>query len=146
MAIDSTIAIKRGMVALAKGNSPLIALVPTKDIYGQTVKAEHGWPFIRSGSPSAVPVRATCVDGGEWTVAMHVFAKDRMSGAKAVETAEDYAGRIGALLAAALDGQALTLPSGRARVLWTGSQLLMDPDEPGCFHSIQNFRVRAITG
>jgi hypothetical protein len=130
MAIDSTIAIRRGILILAKGNAALTAIVPAGEIYPQTVKAAHGWPFIRSGAPSAIPVRAACVDGGEWTVAMHGFAKDRMNGDQVVETAEDYAGRIGSALAAALDGKVITLPNGRARILWTGSQLLMDPEEP----------------
>jgi hypothetical protein len=147
MAIDSTIAIRRGILIIAKANTTLVAIVPKKDIYPQTVAADHGWPFIRSGSPSVVPVRAACVDGGEWIVAMHGFAKDRKSAAGAVlETAEDFAGRIGAALAAALDGQVITLTNGRARITWTGGQLLMDPEEPGAFHTVQNFVVRAITG
>jgi hypothetical protein len=146
MAIDSTIAIRRGMLIVAKNAPALTAIVPKKDIFPQTVPAEHGWPFIRSGAPSAIPVRAACVDGGEWTVAMHGFAKDRKVGAAVVETAEDYAGRIGSALAVALDGKAVTLPNGNARIRWTGSQLLMDPDEPGAFHTVQNFVVRAITG
>jgi hypothetical protein len=145
MAIDSTTAIRRGMVALQKDNADLITMVATRDIYGQTVKADHGWPFVRSGAPNSVPIRASCVDGGEWTIAMHAFAKDRLTGKKAVETAEDYAARVGAAVAAALDTQVIILPRGRAVIRWTGSQLLMDPEEPGCFHSIQNFVVRALT-
>lgn len=146
MAIDSTIAIRRGLLIIARNNSALTAIVPRSDIYPQTVPADHGWPFIRSGAPSSVPIRASCVDGGEWTVAMHGFAKDRKLGSQSVETAEDYAGRIGSALAAALDGQAITLTNGRAAIRWTGSQLLMDPEESGCFHTVQQFVVRAITG
>lgn len=145
MAIDSTIAIRRGMLALAKSDATLTAIVPVARIYPQTTPAKPTFPFIRSGGPSVVPVRASCVDGGEWTVAMHVFAKDRISGGKRVETAEDYAGRAGSALASALDGKAITLPGGRASILWTGAQLLQDPEEAACFHSVQNFRVRAIT-
>jgi hypothetical protein len=145
MAIDSTIAIRRGMLILAKSNAALIAIVPAKDIYPQKVSDDHGWPFIRSGAPSVIPVRASCVDGGEWTVAMHGFAKERMFGTQAIETAEDYAGRIGAALATALDGRAITLDNGRATIRWTGGQLLMDPDEADAFHTVQNFVVRAIT-
>ncbi len=147
MAIDSTIPIRRGILIIAKADAALIAIVPKKDIYPQTVAADHGWPFIRSGSPSVLPVRAACVDGGEWTVAMHGFAKDRKSVSGAVlETAEDYAGRIGSALASALDRKTITLANGRASIRWTGGQLLMDPDEPGAFHTVQNFIVRAITG
>ena len=146
MAIDSTVAIRKGMLALAKANPALSMLVPAARIYPQATPAMPTFPFIRSGAPSSIPVRATCVDGGEWTVAMHGFSKGREQSGALVETAEDHAGRIGAALAAALDRQVIELANGRATILWTGSQLLMDPDEPGCFHTVQNYRVRAITG
>jgi len=146
MAIDSTIPIRRGMLQLAKANTALIAIVPAARIYPQATPAKPTFPFIRSGAPSSVPVRASCVDGGEWTVAMHGFTKPRMTGNKIAETAEDYAGRLGAALASALDGRIITLSNGTGRITWLGSQLLQDPDEAECFHTIQNFRVRAITG
>lgn len=145
MAIDSTIQIRRGMLMLAKADATLTAIVPAASIYPQTVPVARTFPFIRSGAPLSVPLRASCLDGGEWTVAMHVFAKDRMQVAKRVETAEDYAGRASAALARALDTRKIELPTGLARIVWTGSQLLMDPDEPACFHGVVNFRVRALT-
>jgi hypothetical protein len=145
MAIDSTIAIRRGILALAKGNVALNAIVPASRIYPQTTPAKPTYPFIRSGAPSVVPIRASCVDGGEWTVAMHAFALDRIVSRKVVETAEDYAGRIGAALAGALDGQIIDLAQGRASIRWISGQLLQDPVEASAFHSVQSFRVRALT-
>jgi hypothetical protein len=145
MAIDSTIAIRRGTLTIAKADAGLTAIIPAARIYPQTTPGKPKFPFVRSGAPSSVPLRASCVDGGEWTFAMHGFAKDRLVASQVVETAEDYAGRIGSALAAALDGKVITLPNGRARILWTGSQLLTDPEEPGCFHTVQNFKVRALT-
>jgi hypothetical protein len=145
MARLNTIPIRRAVLTIAKADTDLVAIVEAKDIYPQTVGVRHGWPFIRSGAPASVPLRAACVDGVVADFAMHGFAKDRMDGTKRVETAEDYAGRLGAALAAALDGQRFTIPGGSARILWTGDQLLMDPDEPGCFHTVQNFQVRALT-
>lgn len=145
MARDNTIAIRRGMLAICKADPGLLAILPAARIYPQTTPAKPTFPFVRSGAPSSVPIRASCVDGGEWTVAMHGFAKDRMDGARRVETAEDYAGRLGEAIASALDKHSIDLATGTARILWTGSQLLMDPEEAGCFHSVVNFRVRAIT-
>jgi len=146
MAIDSTIAIRRGMLAIAKADAALVAIVPAARIYPQTTPALPAFPFIRAGALSVIPVRGACLDGGNWIFAMHAFAKDRQVSGQIVETAEDYAGRIGAALAAALDRHVIELSAGRATIRWDGSQLLMDPDEGGCFHAVVNFRVRAITG
>lgn len=145
MAIDSTIAIRRGVLALMKADAPLTAIVPAARVYPQTTPADAVFPFIRMGAPLALPLRASCLDGSDSTFAVHGFTKDRMSGTKRVETAEDYAGRLGSAIADSLDGRVITLTNGTARIQWTGSQLLMDPAEPGCFHTLQNFRVRAYT-
>lgn len=146
MAIDSTLAIRRGMLTLAKHDDALTDLVPAASIYPQVTPAKPGFPFIRYGAPSSTPIRASCTDGGEWTVAMHAFGKGRYENDTLIETAEDHTSRIGAVLARALDRHAIDLDQGRATIRWTGSQLLMDPNEPDCFHAIVNFRVRAITG
>jgi hypothetical protein len=145
MAIDSTIPIRQETIKLAAADAGLTAEVPAASIYGQTVPADRTFPFIRSGAPDVLPLTAACVDGSANTFTMHGFAKDRIVDGETVETAEDHAGRIGSLLASSLHGKLITLPRGSARIKWTGSQLLMDPDEPGCFHTIQNFSVRALT-
>jgi hypothetical protein len=145
MAIDSTIAIRRGVLMLLKADAALTAIVPEARIYPQTTPAKPTFPFVRSGAPSAVPVRATCLDGMEATFAIHGFAKDRMVSGRVVETAEDYAGRIGAAIAAALDGRQFAISGGAARITWLGPLLMMDSEEAACFHTVQNFRVRALT-
>jgi hypothetical protein len=145
MATDASIPIRRATLALMKADAGLTAIVDAARIYPQTTPAKPTFPFVRSGAPNVVPIRAACVDGCEATFAVHGFAKDRMSSNRRVETAEDYAGRIGSAIASALDRQSVDIPGGKARILWTGSQLLMDPDEAGCFHTVQQFKVRALT-
>jgi hypothetical protein len=145
MAIDSSIPIRRGILTLMKADAALVAIVPAARIYPQTTPPKPTFPFVRAGAPNLIPIRAACVDGSEATFAVHGFAKDRMSGGSKVETAEDYAGRLGAAIAAALDARHMDIPGGNARILWLGSQLLMDPEEQGCFHTVQSFRVRALT-
>lgn len=145
MAGSNQLPIRRGILEALKADAPFVAEIPKARIFGQTVIANATYPYFRLGSPSAVPLRAACVDGSVTIFAGHVFALPRKEAGAIVETAEDYAARLGALMANALDGAVLALPNGRARVVWTGDQLLQDPSEADCFHHVSNFRVRALT-
>jgi hypothetical protein len=145
MAIDSTMEARRAVLTLMKANVALLALVGKPNIYPQRTGTSPAWPFVRCGPPAAIPVRAACVDGTNLTMAVHGFAKPRMSGTAEVETAEDYASRIGAAIAAALDGKRVAIAGGMLSIAWQGSQLLPDPDEADAFHTVQNFRIRCIT-
>lgn len=147
MATDSTLPVRRAILTALKADAPLVAIVPKAQIYPQAPPATPVWPFVKYGAPSGIPIKASCVDGQEIIFALHGFAKPRLNGSgQVVETAEDHAARIGAATAKALDGKALVLDSGhKARVRWTGSQLLQDGAESDAFHTIQNFRVRVIS-
>lgn len=146
MAIDSTREARRAVLTIMKADVALGALVAKVSIYPQRTDPTPVWPFIRCGAPSVVPVRAACVDGGNLTMAVHGFAKPRIQGQSVVETAEDHASRIGAAVARALDRQKVTIPGGTLTISWQGSQLLQDPEEADAFHTVQNFRIRCITG
>lgn len=140
MASDRSLDIRRAIMVAMKAASSVTSLVPAARIKGQTVDANPIFPFIRMGSPSVIPRRASCVDGGDTILAVHAFA----TGSGSI-TAEDQAHRIGAAIAAALDGQRLPLDGGgTAAVRWTGSQLLQDPEEASAFHAVTNFRVRTL--
>jgi hypothetical protein len=146
MAIDSTREARRAVLTIMKADATLIAIVAKDSIYPQRTDPTPAWPFIRCGSPSVVPVRASCVDGGNLTMAVHAFAKPRMEGQSVTETAEDHTSRIGAAIARALDGQKVNIAGGTLTIAWQGSQLLQDPEEADAFHTVQNFRIRCITG
>lgn len=143
MAIDSTMAARKAGLTMLKATAPLVALVPKAQIHPQSPPKTPLWPFIRWGSASSIPVVGTCLDGQEITVAVHAFAKARTDGTSVVETAEDFASRIGALIAKTLDRRKADVTGGRLTFAWRGSQLLLDGDD--AFHSVQNFRIRAIT-
>jgi hypothetical protein len=145
MARDSTLAVRRGILTLLKANAEVIAIVPAAQVYTQVIE-NPGWPFIRYGAPSALPIRATCLDGVEISVAIHGFARSRKQGGAVVETAEDHAARLGAAIARALDGRRIDLPDGYGRLTWQGGQLLVDGAEATAFHTVQNLRVRCVTG
>jgi hypothetical protein len=145
MAIDSTREVRRAILALLKNDATVLAILPKARIYSQAGATNPTWPFITYGSPSIVPLRASCLDGGELVVAFHGFAKQRKTGNTVAETAEDHASRLGAAIARALDGKVPTIAGGVAKIRWTGSQLLVDGGEADAFHTVQNFRIRCLT-
>ncbi|GAA4827468.1 hypothetical protein GCM10023232_27220 [Sphingosinicella ginsenosidimutans] len=142
--LEQTIPARRAVLAHLKGDTGLAALVPPARIYPQSTPPGPTWPFTRFGTPRATPLRASCVAGNEIPFDIHSFAKPRMSGGQVVETAEDHAGRIGAAVVAALDGQALDLPAGRLKVRWVGSQLMQDPEEADAYHHVASFTGRVL--
>lgn len=145
MANDLTLPVRRAMLTALKADAALTGIVAAASIHPQAPAARPQWPFVKMGSPSGIPVRAACVDGNEITLAVHGFSKGRWDSDVLQETAEDHAARIGAAIADALGGKSLALDDGgNARVRWTGQQLLIDGDEAGAFHTVQNFRVRCI--
>lgn len=146
MANDSTLAVRSGLIKLMKANTALVALVPKASIFSQWTAAAPAYPFIRCGSPIGVPIRASCLDGLDITLAVHGFASGVKNGSGTITLpAEDHAGQIGAAIAVALDGKSFAIGSGLGKVRWTGSQLMIDPEETQVFHTIQNFRVRCMT-
>jgi len=145
--MDVLLPVRRAMLTTLAADAALTAIVPSERIYPQAATSPSPvWPFVIYGSPSGIPIRAACVDGLEVTVAIHSFAKPRMSGQSMLETAEDYAARIGASVVKALDGKRPALETGGyLRILHIGSQLLIDGGEASAFHHVANFRCRAIT-
>lgn len=148
MARDTTLAVRRAVLATLKFDAGLTALVPSSSIHPSTVPADHSWPFVRYGAPSASPRRASCMDGTAHAIVVHGFAKPRYSGQAMIETAEDHAMRIGAAIAAALDRRKLTLAGdypGAAHISWSGTQMLQDPAEADSWHAVVQFTVRVVS-
>lgn len=149
MARDNTLAVRKGILTLLKADAAVTAIVPAAQVYTQ-VATNPVWPFIRYGTPSVLPIRASCLDGMEMLVAVHGFAgprwQDPATKKRMIETAEDHASRLGSVIARALDGKRFDLTNGYARIEWRGGQLLIDGAEADAFHTVQNLRVRCVTG
>jgi len=145
MAIDSTLAVRRAILAILKADAGVVALVPKANIHPMRAVANPVWPFIRYDMTGGVPIRASCIDGHDLTVRLHGFAGPRVSGKQVVETAEDVAMRIGAAIARAVDCRRADIENGNVCLTWTGGRLAPDPAEADIFHTIQNFRARCIT-
>jgi hypothetical protein len=149
--MDDLLATRRAILETLKDDDALTAIVPASRIYTQAAHGSTDWPFVIYGSPAGLPIRASCINGTEVTVALHTFARNRTQNpsdpmSPVLEYGEDYAARIGAAVVRALDGKRPALPSGGyLSILFTGSQLLIDGGETDAFHHIANFRCRAIT-
>lgn len=139
---------RRVVVARMKAHPGLTGLVPASSIFGQTVPASPAWPFVKTGVPQTVPIKAACLNGGEITIPIDGFAKPRFSGAMMAETAEDHAGRIGAEIEAALDlkGETVTVGGKPVRLTYRLTDLRLFPDgtETDVFHYSALCRVRAV--
>lgn len=130
--------VRRALMARLKASNPVKALVPPASIYGQTVPAGPSWPFIKLGIPQTIPRTAICLNGGEVTVPISAFARQREQGGLVVETAEDHASRIGAAIERALHlrGEDVTADGQPVRLSYamTDMRLFPDGDEADAFH------------
>lgn len=142
MAIDSTLSARRVGMARLREPGPVVDIVADR-VHSQAMVLEPVWPFVKWGAPVVSPISASCLDGAEIDLAVHGYAKGRKEDGQVVETAEDFASRLGAAIAKMLDRYSADIPGGRASFRWRGSRL--QADETDGFHSIQLFRVRCVT-
>jgi hypothetical protein len=123
--------VRRALLTRLKNNAGMIAAVPATSI---NPLGEPVWPFIVLRSPVTQPKRVSSVLGGAVSWDIHAFAGPRMSGASMVETAEDHAGRIGALIEAVFADNRISLEGGLiAKITLTDIRLLPD-QSPDVYH------------
>lgn len=136
--------IRRTVLAQMKANSGLVALVDPDDIYPSTVRAAHGWPFVRWDGPASVPIEASGINGAEVTFMVHAFAKARLSSGSIVETAEDHCSRITSAIAACLHRSRIIVggAGGEAMLRVASVRSMMDGAEKDSWHGIVNVVAR----
>ena len=136
---------RRAALSILKNDIGLTSIIPAGRIYSQRVPAEPVWPFIKQGSTQSLPVRASCTRGATVAFTLHAFAKPRLDSGAEVETAEDYASRIGGAIEAALDCARATFLDGTIRFRLNEMQLLQDAGEADSYHyfAVVNARIMA---
>lgn len=133
--------VRRAILPVLKADAALTALVPAASI---NPTGTPTWPFIMLRSPVTQQLRAACVNGGQGSWDIHVFAGPRKSGTTVLETAEDHAGRIGAAIETSLANRWLDLPDGaKVRVRLSDIRLLQDGDE-SAYHWFAQINWRAL--
>lgn len=139
MANDSILIARRALLRELEARMTLVAAGSIHPL------GKPAWPFIRAGSPSSLPIRATGIDGARLPYTFHAFAKPRYEAEAVVETAEDHCARIASEMASALDRRLIIMENGRRlRVFWTGTRLQQDGAEADAWHAIVSFEARAI--
>lgn len=118
MANDVSLPVRRAIIPLLRADAALVALVPAERIYPEQPDALPEWPFVRYGTPTFLPDRSTCGDGGAIRCAVHSFAKGPQS---------DEAAKIARRIAKVLDDADLTTEDGEPLTITVlGGQTLSD--------------------
>ncbi len=136
---------RRAVLLLLKNDSTLTALVPAERWYPQTTPPDPVWPFGKLGGSTGQRSRAAGVNLAQVAFALHVFARDREESGAVVETAEDYAGRIGEHVERVLADNRVTLGDGTVLRLHLSDLQLMPDGEPGAFHWFAQVNARVLT-
>lgn len=130
---------RRAALSTLKGNTALTDIVPASRLYSQRVPSLPDWPFVKFGPSQGLPIRAACTRGGTVSFSVHAFAKTLPT-----ETAEDYAGRIGAHVKAALNESRSIFAGGTIRFRINEEQLLQDAGEADSYHYFAVVSARVI--
>lgn len=143
MAIDSTLYVRRAIIAALKtaaaGDDPL----PVAAIYPQEAPPDTTGRRIIYGRPVTSSFGASCLDGSRVSLVLHAFGETTGEGANTVD-GETVASNLAAWAAATLDGRAFDLEDvaspvpAVATVEWARSQVFRDGSE---FHAIADFTV-----
>lgn len=135
---------RRAALSILKANTGLTDIIPAAQHHSQRVPATPVWPFTKQGPTQSLPIRAACTKGATVAFSIHGFAKPRLVNGAEVETAEDYASRIGAGIETALDGARATFPGGTIRFRINEMQLLQDAAESDAYHYFAVVSARVI--
>lgn len=140
--------VRRAAIRRMAASDAVTDLVPSADIHGQTVPASPNKPFIKTGVPQVLPIRATCLQGANVNLPIDAFAGVRKEGGAVVETAEDHASAIGAAIEAAMQhqGETVTINGQSLRLTYrlTDIRLFPDGDEIDVFHWSGLLNCRAV--
>jgi hypothetical protein len=146
MAKGLTRATRRAVLKRLKATSEITTIVG-EAIYSMAAPDNVQWPFIKMGAMSSVPRRAACLDGSDFRLTVHAFAKGTLE-----ETGEDHCSRLMAAIERNLDGVKLPLEDSalpefaegsQLALSLIGSQLLLDRGEADAFHAVIDFRALA---
>ena len=122
--------LRRTVLARMKG-AAVSNLVPATSLYSQTLPAKVPWPFVKLGRPQVRLLTATCLNGAQIGLPIDAFARERVEGGAVVETAEDYASRIGEWIETLfhLRGQDLVIAGQPLRISYRLGDIGLVPDQ-----------------
>lgn len=130
MARDSSLYVRRAVVSRLKAEAAVAAIVASR-VYGLSPPATPTWPFVKMQPPTAVPLRATGLDGTRIAFRVSGFAK----GADETE-----ASILAQAIGSCLDGLTVPLsdapwPARLSHINWRSTDIFRDPEEATGFHA-----------
>lgn len=139
--------VRRAILETLKDNTGVTNLVAATSIYGQVTPKESQLPFIKLGSVSSVPLKATGIDGSTVRVTVYCYAKSEFNddGAK-TEEAEDLVDQLVEVVESSLDGRKLSLTDGVAKLRRVNLFTRIDGGEVDIFQGVIDFRGDVIAG
>ena len=135
---------RRAVLKRTKGDPAVVELVPAAQQHPSTTPATAVWPFTRFDAPQSVPLDRSCVAGATVTFLLHAFAKDRQENGAVVETAEDYASRVGSALKVSLHNRRLSVAGATALIRVRSIRSLRDGEEQSAWHAILSCEARIL--
>lgn len=136
MARDLTVAVREFVVAALAAAAPIIAIAGPR-VYGPSVPANPGWPFIRVDLPVVNPEPDGCANASRYTFNVHGFAKG---------LDERAAASLGAAVSAFLDelsGVIVVAPEAVITdTVWTATQVFRDTATTDGWHAVVSIYCR----
>lgn len=138
MGRDTSLQLRQAVITELRADDTLTAIGEppiAARIYGMRTPSTLTWPFTRYGAPSAVPLRAQCLNGAVISFTVHSFSKGQF---------EDECADMNSAIVAALDHRSLELDAdydAMAHIRWVGSQIIPDAAEASAWHGVNSFEA-----
>ena len=134
---------RHALIARARGNAGLTALVPAASIEPVGVPT---WPHILFRTPTAARLNAACVRGAAITYDVHAFARAKLDGTGAeTQTGHDHTLAIASAIETVFADNLLTLSNGaKCRIRFSDTQLLQD-EAPDDWHWFGQLNCRVLS-
>lgn len=130
MSLDPSMIVRGAILTALKADSAL-GLITTRH-YPKKTPANPAFPFTRTEVNTNTPIRPSGSTGGVVSGAVHCFTK---LGATVVDPESQCA---------AINSRVTEILHGMDEVYVSQSQIIMDADEPDCFHGFVSFDATVI--
>lgn len=122
---------RRALLIRAKGDAPLIALVPKTSIAPDGVQP---WPIIMVEDPRMLPRRMACAIGSDIAMDVHAFAGPKKSGDTVIQTGRQHISAIGKAIQTAFAPNNITLEDGSTCKLSFSDVRILKDNDPDHWH------------
>lgn len=142
MPYDLTTELRRAVIRELETTPAMLTLVPAGSYYPQQAPANAVKPFVKSGTTIGSP--GPTLGGERIRMPLHIVSGARMEDGAEVETAEDYLGRIVAMVKHYLHRRILIIPGARAKLRFVNDIRRRSDDSNDIFEANVEFIARIL--